>query len=63
MTHEETLRFIEQVKLAERLRITNWVESNRRYIEIDAGIGIYRDSFNSESLLAFINQEKNEEVS
>jgi hypothetical protein len=41
----------------ERERISNWIEENRRYIEIDAGIGIYRDSFDSESLLKFINQD------
>lgn len=41
----------------ERERISNWIKENRRYIEIDAGIGIYRDSFDSESLLKFINQD------
>lgn len=40
----------------ERKRISDWIEENRRYIELDAGVGIYRDSFDSESLLKFINQ-------
>jgi hypothetical protein len=40
----------------ERKRISDWIEENRRYIEIDEGVGIYRDSFDSESLLKFINQ-------
>ena len=57
MNAKETLRFIEQITNTERKRITDWIESNRRYIEIDAGIGIYRDSFNSEDLLKFINGE------
>jgi len=63
MTPKEILAFVEKIQLAERKRITDWVEDNRRYIEIDAGIGIYRDSFNSESLLKFINEDSNEEVS
>ena len=44
----------------ERERISNWIEEHRTYIEIDAGIGIYRDHFDSTSLLKFINQESNE---
>ena len=63
MTNEEILRFIEQITNTERKRITDWIESNRRYIEIDAGVGIYRDSFDSESLLKFINGDNYEEVS
>jgi hypothetical protein len=39
----------------ERERISNYIEENRSYIEIDAGIGIYRDHFDSQSLLKFIN--------
>lgn len=63
MNAKETLKFIEQIRLTERMRITNWVNNNRRYIELEAGIGVYRDSFNSEDLLAFLNEETNEEVS
>jgi hypothetical protein len=63
MTNEETLKFIQQITNTERRRITDWIESNRRYIEIDAGIGIYRDGFDSESLLKFINDDSNEKVS
>lgn len=44
----------------ERKRISDWIEEHRSYIEIEAGIGIYRDHFDSESLLKFINQENNE---
>lgn len=57
MNSKETLKFIEQITNTERMRITNWINEHRRYIEIDAGIGIYRDSFNSEDLLKFINGE------
>ena len=44
----------------ERKRISEWIEANRRYIELDAGVGIYRDNFDSQSLLKFINQENDE---
>ena len=44
----------------ERKRISDWIEEHRTYIEIEAGIGIYRDHFDSQSLLKFINQENNE---
>jgi hypothetical protein len=38
----------------ERERILKWIESNRSAIEIDAGINVYRDHFDSESLIEFI---------
>lgn len=41
----------------ERKRISDWIEENRKYIELDAGVGIYRDNFDSQSLLKFINKE------
>ena len=41
----------------ERKRISDWIEENRSYIELDAGVGIYRDNFDSQSLLKFINKE------
>ncbi len=40
----------------ERERISEWIEEHRSYLEIEAGIGIYRDHFDSQSLLKFINQ-------
>lgn len=39
----------------ERKRIRDWVEANRRSFEIDDGVFFYRDSFNSEDLLRFID--------
>ena len=45
----------------ERKRISDWIEEHRSYIEIEAGIGIYRDHFDSESLLKFINSDENNE--
>lgn len=39
----------------ERARIRDWVLANRREIEIDDGVVMYRDSFNSEDLLKFID--------
>ncbi len=41
----------------ERKRISDWIEEHRTYIEIEAGIGIYRDHFDSKSLLKFINRD------
>jgi len=40
---------------AERKRIRDWVESNRRAFEFSEEVTIYRDSFNSEDLLKFID--------
>ena len=45
----------------ERQRIRDWVESNRRAFEIDDGVFFYRDSFNSEDLLNFIDEKKRED--
>lgn len=39
----------------ERQRIRDWVLANRRVFELDDGAVFYRDSFNSEDLLAFID--------
>jgi hypothetical protein len=44
----------------ERQRIRDWVESNRRAFEIDDGVFFYRDSFDSEDLLNFIDGKKRE---
>ena len=41
----------------ERQRISDWIEEHRTYIEIEPGIGIYRDHFDSQSLLKFINPD------
>lgn len=46
----------------ERARIRDWVLANRRAFEWEEGLFIYRDSFNSEDLLRFIDtNEKQEE--
>lgn len=39
----------------ERARIREWVLANRRAIELDDDVFMYRDSFNSEDLLRFID--------
>ena len=56
----ETSDFVQGIKrgrfLAE-LRILKWIEENRSAIEIEPGENIYRDHFNSESLIAFIKGE------
>ena len=42
----------------ERQRIIECIEENRRKLEFDDDVFIYRDSFNSEDLIRFINGEK-----
>lgn len=44
---------------AERERIIKWVKDNRREFEIEDGVFFYRDSFQSEDLIAFIKGERN----
>jgi hypothetical protein len=39
------------------LEILQWVEQNRSAIELEPGEVIYRDHFNSQSLIAFIKGE------
>ena len=41
----------------ERNRILEWIEENRSGIEFEPGEVIYRDHFNSQSLIAFIKGE------
>lgn len=38
-------------------RIVKWIEDNRSALELEPGEYIYRDHFNSESLIAFIKGE------
>lgn len=39
----------------ERARIRDWVLANRRAFELDEDAVFYRDSFNSEDLIRFID--------
>lgn len=39
------------------LEIISWIEGNRSALELEPGEYIYRDHFNSESLIAFIKGE------
>ena len=48
---------INEGSLKERERIVAWIEENRSAIEIEPGEYIYRDHFNSQSLIAFIKGE------
>lgn len=43
--------------LEERGRILEWIEENRSALELEPGEYIYRDHFNSQSLIAFIKGE------
>ena len=43
----------------ERERIVKWVEENRSGMELEPGEILYRDHFNSESLIEFIKGENN----
>jgi hypothetical protein len=42
----------------ERQRIKDWIESNRRKLEFSDDVFMYRDSFNSEDLMDFIDGKK-----
>jgi hypothetical protein len=48
---------INEGSLKERERIVAWIEENRSAIEFEPGEIIYRDHFNSQSLIAFIKGE------
>ena len=41
---------------SERTRILEWIEENRSAIELEPGNNLYRDHFNSQSLIAFIKR-------
>lgn len=45
----------------ERARIRDWVIRNRRAFELDDDVFMYRDSFNSEDLLKFIDTNEEQE--
>jgi hypothetical protein len=45
----------------ERARIRDWVIRNRRAIELDDDVFMYRDSFTSEDLLRFIDTNEEQE--
>jgi hypothetical protein len=45
----------------ERQRIKDWIESNRRKLEFSDDVFMYRDSFNSEDLMDFIDGKKRED--
>jgi hypothetical protein len=44
----------------ERKRILDWVEEHRSGLELTDDVIMYRDHFNSESLIDFINKKENQ---
>lgn len=42
----------------ERKAIREWIKENRSYTELEAGIGITRDHFTSNDLIAFLDSRK-----
>jgi hypothetical protein len=42
---------------AERKRILDWINSNRTYIELEAGVGVYDNNFSPDELIEFIDQD------
>lgn len=50
--------YVDAMVQAEQDRIVNWIEDNRSTLELFPGEVIYRDHFNSRSLIAFIKGEK-----
>ena len=62
MNKENAKAFVlgfEAGEAAEQDRIIKWIEANRRKFELDDNVFIYRDSFNSNDLIAFIRGGKN----
>jgi hypothetical protein len=62
MNKENAKAFVlgfEAGEAAERERILKWVKDNRQEFEIEDGVFFYRDSFQSEDLIAFIERGRN----
>lgn len=38
--------------------LRKWIDEHRTYIEVEAGIGVYRDHFSSNDLVAFLDSLK-----
>ena len=56
----ESSDFVQGMKrgsYTESARILAWIEENRSALELEPGEYIYRDHFNSQSLIAFIKGE------
>lgn len=53
----------EEARAEERKRIADWVEEHRSGIEYEPGVVIYRDHFDSDLLLDFINGTVDEDSS
>lgn len=56
--HRRMLELQEYGATREGERIIEWIEKNRSAIEFEPGVVVYRDHFNSESLIAFIKSKK-----
>lgn len=54
MSVETDKMLVELGRESERERIANWIRENRSTIEIADDVFIYREHFDSESLLEFI---------
>ena len=48
-------------KNAERARIREWIKSHRSEFDMGGGVFMYRDHFDSESLLEFLDEEDKQE--
>ena len=55
---ENRIKSYDEGKQDARQEILDWVKENRTFIEIEAGIGITRDHFTSNDLIAFINSRR-----
>ncbi len=61
MSVETDQMLLELGRESERERISKWIEEHRTAIELDAGIYIYREHFDSQMLLDFINGKDTDE--
>lgn len=58
MAEEKRIKSYNEGQQDERDAIRAWVEENRTFIELEAGIGITRDHFTSNDLIAFLDGRK-----
>lgn len=58
MADEIRIKSYSEGQQDERNAIREWVEANRTFVELEAGIGVTRDLFTSNDLIAFLDSRK-----
>lgn len=58
MSEPSRIKSYDEGKQDERASLKEWIEAHRTYVEVEAGIGVYRDRFTSNDLIAYIDSRK-----